>query len=65
MTVKQWIKAYSVQFAIAAAVFGALEALLPLWQPVVPHGIFAALSTLTGLLSAGLRAVKQASVSDG
>lgn len=50
---------WSMRFAIAAAVFGALELTLPLWQGVVPHSTFAALSTLCAVCAAVSRVIKQ------
>lgn len=56
---KHWAKFWSVRFSFLAAVLASLEASLPLWQDIVPAGVFAAASTAVAMLAAGARVVKQ------
>ena len=56
---KHWHKFWSVRLSFAAAVLAALEASLPLWEGVVPTGVFAAASTAVAMMAAGARAVQQ------
>ncbi len=56
---KQAHRLWSMRFAVLAALFGALELSLPLWQGIVPPSVFAALSTVSAALAAVSRVVKQ------
>lgn len=53
---------WSMRFALLAALFGALELTLPLWQGIVPPSAFAALSTLCAVSAAIARVIKQESL---
>lgn len=50
---------WSLRFAIAAALFGAIELTLPIWQGVVPDSVFATLSTLCAAAAAVARVIRQ------
>jgi hypothetical protein len=56
---KHWSKFWSVRFSILAAVLAAIEATLPLWEGVMPAGVFASASTSVAMLAAGARVIKQ------
>lgn len=56
-------KMWSVRLAVLAAALGAVEATLPLWQDIIPAGLFAGLSSLVGIAAAVARVVKQTAVS--
>jgi len=55
----KWHRLWSMRFAILAALFGALELTLPIWQGLVPQSTFAALSTLSAVAAAVSRVIKQ------
>lgn len=59
---KQWYRLWSVRLAVLSAGLSACEALIPLWQPHMPAGVFAALATLVGIAAAVARTVKQESL---
>lgn len=61
---KQAHKLWSVRLAILAAVMGAIEATLPLWQSALPDGVFAALASVVGVGAAVARVIKQEGISD-
>lgn len=50
---------WSSRLAIAASVLGAIELLLPLFQDVIPRGIFAAASIALAVLVPAARIVAQ------
>lgn len=56
---KHWHRLWSVRLGVAAAVFAALEATLPLWEAAVPHGVFATLAALSGAGVGVVRVLKQ------
>lgn len=56
---KQWHRLWSVRLAVIAAVFGALEASLPLWESTLPDGVFAAVSTACGIGVGVARVLRQ------
>lgn len=58
----EWHKLWSMRFAILAALFGALELTLPIWQGLVPQSVFAALSTFSAVAAAVSRVIKQESL---
>ena len=60
----KWHRFWSMRFAILAAVFGALELALPLWQDVIPQTTFATLSTLCAAAAAISRVIKQEALND-
>lgn len=55
----QWHRLWSIRFILLAAVFGALELSMPLWQGVLPDLHFAALSTACTVLAGISRVIKQ------
>lgn len=59
---KQWYRLWSVRLAVLSAVMSACEALIPLWQPHIPPGVFAGLATLVGIAAAIARTIKQESL---
>lgn len=59
---KQWHRMWSVRLAVLSAALSACEALIPMWQPHMPGGVFAALATLVGIAAAVARTVKQESL---
>jgi hypothetical protein len=59
---KQWHRLWSVRLAVLSAALSACEALMPIWQPHTPPGVFAALATLVGIAAAVARTVKQESL---
>ena len=61
---KQAHKLWSVRLSILAAALGALEVTLPLWQPALPDGLFAALASVVGVSAAVARVIKQEGISD-
>lgn len=56
---KQWHRLWSVRLAVLSAALSACEALVPLWQPHMPPGVFATLATLVGIAAAVARTIKQ------
>lgn len=56
---KQWHRLWSVRLAVLSAALSACEALVPLWQPHMPGGVFAVLATIVGIAAAVARTVKQ------
>lgn len=56
---KQWHRLWSVRLAVLSAVLSACEALVPLWQPHMPAGVFAGLATIVGIAAAIARTIKQ------
>lgn len=58
----QWHKLWSLRLAIISALLAALEASLPLWSAQLPGGVFASLSTLTGIAAAVARVIKQTDI---
>ena len=59
---RQWHRLWSIRLAVLSAALSACEALVPLWQPHIPGGIFAALATVVGVAAAVARTVKQESL---
>lgn len=55
----EWHKLWSMRFAILAALFGAIDLTLPIWQGLVPQSTFAALSTFSAVAAAVSRVIKQ------
>lgn len=55
---------WSVQLAIAAGTFAAMEGLLPSWQGLLPDGVFLTLSFIAALGSAATRVIKQQTLDD-
>lgn len=53
---------WSMRFAVLAALFGALELSLPLWQGVIPDKAFAIMSTACAAFAAVARIIKQESL---
>ena len=58
----QAFKMWSIRLAITSAALGALEATLPLWQGVVPDGVFAGLSSVVAVAAAVARVVRQRNI---
>lgn len=56
---RQAMKLWSIRLAAVSAALGAAEASLPLWQGVIPDGIFAGLSSLVAIAAAVARVIKQ------
>lgn len=56
---RNWHRLWSVRLGVVAAVFAALEASLPLWEASLPQGLFASLSTLSGIGVGVTRVLKQ------
>lgn len=56
-------KLWSVRLAAIAAGLAAAEASLPLWQGLVPDGVFAGLSSIVGIAAAIARVIHQEGVS--
>lgn len=56
---KQAGRLWSVRLAVLSAALGAIEATLPLWQDVVPAGVFAGLSSAAGVSAAVARVIRQ------
>lgn len=56
---RQALKLWSIRLAAVSAALGAAEASLPLWQGVIPDGIFAGLSSLVAIAAAVARVIKQ------
>lgn len=56
---RNWHRLWSVRLGVVAAVFAALEASLPLWEASLPQGLFAALSTISGMGVGVARVLKQ------
>lgn len=61
----QWHRLWSVRLAVVSAALSAAEALVPLWQPHMPAGVFAGLATLVGIAAAVARTVRQESLRGG
>lgn len=57
-------KMWAVRLSILSAVLGALEVTLHLWKPLVPIGVFAALSSFVGVSAAVARVIKQNNLRD-
>ena len=60
---RQAAKLWSIRLAVIAAALGAAEASLPLWQGIIPDGIFAGLSSLVAVAAAVARVIKQRGLS--
>lgn len=56
---RNWHRLWSVRLGILAAVFGALEASLPLWEVALPQGVFAVLAAISGAGVGITRVIKQ------
>ncbi|MGM0783884.1 MAG: hypothetical protein ACQEUM_07215 [Pseudomonadota bacterium] len=52
-------KLWSIRLAAVSAGLGAAEASLPLWEGVVPDGVFAAASSVVAIAAAVARVIKQ------
>jgi len=59
-----WHRLWSVRLALAAALMPALEAVLPLWHPVLGELPYAGMATVLALLSAAARVVHQPRAQD-
>lgn len=53
------MKLWSIRLAAISAALGAAEASLPLWEGLVPDGVFASLSSLVAIGAAVARVIKQ------
>ena len=53
------LRLWSIRLAAISAALGAAEAILPLWQGLVPDGAFAALSSGVAIAAAVARVIKQ------
>ncbi|APC45978.1 hypothetical protein QHH_66 [Halomonas phage QHHSV-1] len=53
------LRLWSIRLAAISAALGAAEASLPLWQGMVPDGVFAMLSSGVAIAAAVARVVKQ------
>lgn len=62
---KIWHQLWSVRLAIASALFGVLEVVLPLVQSAVPPHVFLVLSIVSALWSAYARLVPQPAIKVG
>ena len=62
---RHWHRLWSIRLAVLSAALSACEALVPLWQPHMPGGVFAALATVVGVAAAVARTVKQESLQAG
>jgi hypothetical protein len=58
----QATKLWSIRLAITSAALAAAEASLPLWQGVVPGGVFAGLSSVVAVAAAVARVVRQRNI---
>jgi hypothetical protein len=58
----QALKLWSIRLAVISAGLGAAEASLPLWQGVVPDGVFAGLSSVVAVAAAVARVVRQRNI---
>jgi hypothetical protein len=56
---KQATRLWSIRLAAAAAALGAAEVVLPMWQAMIPDGIFAGLSSVVAIAAAVARVIKQ------
>ena len=52
-------KLWSVRLSVLAGVFSGLEVILPMFESMVPRGLFAALSLIAAISSAVARGVAQ------
>ncbi|SFU86387.1 hypothetical protein [Halomonas korlensis] len=57
------MKLWSIRLAIASAALGAVEAILPVWQGMVPEGVFASIASATAVAAAVARVIKQEGLS--
>jgi hypothetical protein len=60
---KQAAKLWSIRLAAISAALAAAEASLPLWQGLVPDGVFAVLSSVVAIAAAVARVIRQAGLS--
>ena len=58
----QATKLWSIRLAVISAALAAAEASLPLWQGVVPDGVFAGLSSVVAVAAAVARVVRQRNI---
>lgn len=59
-------KAWSVKFNIAAALFGAGELAVQIWQPAsIRPGVFAAVAACVSIAATAARVMAQKEISDG
>ena len=58
----QALKLWSIRLAIISAGLAAAEASLPLWQGVVPDGVFAGLSSVVAVAAAVARVIRQKNI---
>lgn len=56
---KHICRLWSVRLAAVSAALAAAEASLPLWQSLVPDGVFAAISSLVAISAAVARVIRQ------
>jgi hypothetical protein len=56
---KKAMQLWSIRLAVISAALGAAEASLPLWEGVVPDGVFAGLASTVGIAAAVARVIKQ------
>lgn len=59
-------RAWSVKFNMAAALFGAGEIVVQIWQPVsVRPGVFAGIAAFVSMAATAARVMAQKEISDG
>jgi len=59
-------KAWSVKFNVAAALFGAGEIVVQIWQPAsIRPGVFAGIAAVVSIAATAARVMAQKEVSDG
>lgn len=60
---KQAARLWSIRLAVISAVLAAAEASLPMWDDILPVGIFAALSSGVAIAAAVARVIRQEGLS--
>jgi len=58
----QALKLWSIRLAIISAGLAAAEASLPLWQGIIPDGVFAGLSSAVAVAAAVARVIRQRNI---
>ena len=58
----QALKLWSIRLAVISAGLGAAEASLPLWQGIIPDGVFAGLSSVVAVAAAVARVIRQKNI---
>jgi len=58
----QAFKMWSIRLAITSAALGAAEASLPLWQGIIPDGVFSGLASAVAVAAAVARVIRQRNI---